>query len=732
MPAGAIAIRRRTLVPFHLDQPLVLSRYLAVVDADPGWSFLSHALFGNRRIYDREAVDIARLFERPLTAREAVELAIRRGLVPFFAFEQAAGSDERLRESLSGFVRELLDCRFLVPLGEDEQRSAAERIRGTWGRDVDRAFGLDAIEDSYEPVLPLRLGALPAGQPEPVSFLLLGWCFTQTVRPLLREEARARGLEASVHVGFQDDLHLADGLKPDVTVLQLSHRQLLAPVLDHFHLLAPAALEERLQSACDRIRVSVQRALEHCTGRLLLVQGIAAPQTSPLGALDHRHPIGFFEAVACLNRAARESIAHCADALFVDEEALLSSHGKRHLLDDLVSTYSHHGPLAFEAGTSEGPSRLDSFRIRERTLLHRLLAGAYLDLYELWRGRGQIRCVAVDLDGTLWPGLIGDEDFRFDGDDLVVPLMYGRYGGLHQALQILRHRGILLAAVSRNNEADVLEKWRVRDIPLGLGVEPQDTAHYLTPEDFVALKIGWDKKSEQLAQLAAELGITPAQIAFVDDHPVEREEVRQALPEVLVLGEDMNRVREVLLSSARLEREAAARRAPSHEEFLASLGVRCTVRREAEPERIGRVAELLARTNQFNTTALRLPATAVQALAGRPDAGVLTLSVSDRFADYGLAGVAVVEGAVLSGFALSCRVIGLEAERVLLRRALELCSRFGRVARVPFVRTERNLPATRLFLTPGFEPLADGSGYGYDLERHGLPADPPHCSVVEA
>src|SRR6185503_17091032 len=167
-----------------------------------------------------------------------------------------------------------------------------------------------------------------------------------------------------------------------------------------------------------------------------------------------------------------------------------------------------------------------------------LLASAYLDALELARGDAAIRLIVVDLDDTLWPGEIAADDFDFDAERLVVPLMYERFGGLHEALQILRRRGLLLAVASKNSEAVVRAKWRPSALPLAPTVEADQVRHLLGPDDFVALEIGWRPKSEVIRDLAARLGVALHQIAFIDDHPVEREEVRQALPEVLVLGDD--------------------------------------------------------------------------------------------------------------------------------------------------------------------------------------------------
>jgi FkbH-like protein len=736
---------------------LVASRHLVVVDLGRA-SFVGHAVFGGRRLYDKNATEVVRLFATPRTVDEAIAEAIRREIVPAWIAREVGADAAALARRLAAFLREARAAGFLIPAdgAADEEKAVAARLRKTYGRDYARAFGLDAIEDAYEPVPAVRLEerlAAPEGPLEPVRFLLLGWCFAQSVRPLLEAEARRRGLEATVHVGFPVDFHLVAEVAPDVTVLQLSHRLVLAPLLDPFPFLAPEEVERRVAAAQAAIREAIAAAARAVPAdRLLLVEGIAAPQTSPLGALDFRHPVGFFEVVARLNRTAREETAALANALFVDEEALLASFGKSRILDDLVSTYSHHGMLAFEAGPAAGaPLRRESFALEEKTDLQQILARAYVDLFEAWRGRGLLRCVAVDLDGTLWPGEIADDAFSFDSGELTVPLMYGRFGGLHQALKIVKDRGILLAVVSKNSREDVLAKWRPDAVPLGLGVSREETAHYLRPEDFAVLKIGWEPKSEQLRALAAELGISLAEIAFVDDHPVEREEVRQRLPEVLVLGDDMNRVREALLTSprfqpiartdearrraettrARLAREAEAREAPDRAAFLASLAVRCLVRRERDQARVARVAELLRRTNQFNTSGRRLGEAEVAALIAREDAAVFTLEVADRFADYGLVGAALLEGAELACCALSCRVIGVEAEVVLLRRAALFARARGAEMRAPFVRTDRNLPALRLFLAPGFEKLADGSGYRFDFARHEPPADPPHCAVRE-
>lgn len=722
------------------------SRHLMVRPLAPPWNYVCHALLGNRRVYHLDALGFLDLFRHPSTPLDALDLGIDRGLFVPPQAEQVEDWYARIQ----AFVLELLRAKLLWPADEDEDDRVLEEITARWGAPDGgvRATALGAMEDTFAPVVPTSLGSVPPPTSQRVSFLLLGWCFTQSVGPVLQELAAQRGMDAQVHAGFHADLHLVDTLKPDVTVLQLSHRMVLAPLLDGYAQATPEQRQQRIRQACALVTRSVQDALARVGPSLLLVQGVALPQTSPLGLREHRDPPGVFAALHAVNTAAAEATAVAPNALFVDEDVLLSSVGKRHVLDDLVSTFSHHGALGFDPVHPSSDGRAASFDLADRLLLHRTLAQAYLDHFVAWQGKDAIRVIAVDLDNTLWPGNIGDEGFTFDSDDLSVDLMYGRHGGIHEALRILKDRGILLAVVSRNSEEQVLSRWTVDKVPLAYEATAADTRHYLRPDDFVRLKINWGHKSASLAELMTELGVTARQVCFVDDNPVERAEVAHAHPEMMILGEDLNHVRRVLLTDprfdspsrteeaaarthttrARLQREDAAANASDHGAFLRSLQVTVTVRRETTPERLARMAELLARTNQFNTTHLRLSDADLREAMAHPQADVLSMDVADRFASYGLVGVAVVVGTRVEVFAMSCRVLGLEAERALLEACIHAARNRGAELEVPFVdKGGRNLPATRLFELPGCTRRDDGTGVFSLVDTR--PALPDHLTV---
>src|SRR5690606_27874647 len=239
---------------------------------------------------------------------------------------------------------------------------------------------------------------------------------------------------------------------------------------------------------------------------------------------------GVADLIFDLNRGIRRVVGALPSALYLDLERHFSNAGKARLLDDRVAPWSHAGV----AGGAANPE------------YHELVAGVCCDALDAVSGRAAIRCVAVDLDGVLWPGEIADPDFSFEQDERSTSLLYGVHGGIHEALRALRARGIVLGVVSRNVEQSVLEKWRALR-----GGSLSSAHHLLAPEDFACSKIGWTDKSQALMELCEELAVSPSAVAFIDDSPLERAEVKSVLPEVWVLDEPLERVREMLLTSPR-------------------------------------------------------------------------------------------------------------------------------------------------------------------------------------
>jgi FkbH-like protein len=345
-----------------------------------------------------------------------------------------------------------------------------------------------------------------------------------------------------------------------------------------------------------------------------------------------------------------------------------------------------------------------------------------MDALTVALGLDRKKCVILDLDGTLWPGVLAETGAPFAWTPEVSGAFsyIGLYFGLHEACKALKRRGVVLACVSKNDEATVRELWRYPD--------SYPVERLLTPDDFVTWRVNWDDKVDNIRSIAEELGFGLDAFVFVDDNPVERERVMQRLPEVAVLGGDPFALRRALLDDPRLQRprltDEAARRsdlvkaqlqrhrlqaeAANEADVIASLKVECEIDRLDPASHAARVVELFQRTTQFTTTGRTFTEAELERIACADQGDVFVMQVRDRFADHGLTAAAVIEAGEIVALAMSCRVIGLGVEHRFLQHILDemaavLDALCGRI-----VTTARNAPVRNLYADNGF--ARDGEG----------------------
>lgn len=331
------------------------------------------------------------------------------------------------------------------------------------------------------------------------------------------------------------------------------------------------------------------------------------------------------------------------------------------------------------------------------------------------------KLLVVDLDDTLWGGIVGDvgwQGLRLGGHDAAGEA----FVDFQRQLKNLARRGIVLAIVSKNEESVALE---------AIASHPEMV---LRKTDFVGHRINWLDKARNLAELAQELNLGLQSVVFIDDNPVERARVREALPEVLVpewpsdpvlypsalsqlrcfdapalSREDSGRTR---MYAEEKEREALKAAVSDIDEWLKSL---CTkVRAERlNAANLARTTQLLNKTNQMNLTTRRLTERELSEWAAQPGHSLHAISVSDKFGDAGLTGIVSVEtnGGVarVVDFVLSCRVMGRRIENAMLHLAVNEAFAFG-ADRVEarLVPTAKNKPCREVLKKSGFEePEAD-------------------------
>jgi FkbH-like protein len=297
------------------------------------------------------------------------------------------------------------------------------------------------------------------------------------------------------------------------------------------------------------------------------------------------------------------------------------------------------------------------------------------------------KCVVLDLDNTLWGGIIGEDGLV--GIQLGDEFPGKAYRDFQKYLLQLKSKGVLLAVASRNNPDDAYEVFDKHD------------AMVLSRKDIAAFEIHWDSKVESIQRVARTLNIGIDSLVFVDDNPKEIGEVSERLPEVTcvmvpeelaylpgllsdtdlfdfsqITEEDRRRTEMMAAESLRKQTQDVM----SEDEFRRSLNLRVKVF-QAETQHLARVTQLINKTNQFNLTTVRRTQDEVEALAKSKNVMVLGMDIVDKYGDYGLVGVAILkkEGTVcvIDTLLMSCRVLGRGAENAFLAKLGEAANTLG-------------------------------------------------------
>lgn len=334
---------------------------------------------------------------------------------------------------------------------------------------------------------------------------------------------------------------------------------------------------------------------------------------------------------------------------------------------------------------------------------------------------GRRKVLALDFDGTLWSGVIGE-----DGADGIRPFRV-----FQEKVRALRARGVLLAGLSRNNAADVEPVW-------------SDPRMVLRRDDFAALRIDWNDKAANIAAVAAELNLGLDAFVFLDDNPAERAQMRAAHPEVAVpdfppdaqdLPKTLRRIARLYFPEMRLTDEDRAKTAQyraeserkafaaglSADDYLKGLELWADIR-PAVADDLPRVAQLSQKANQFNVLSNRYAADEVARFARDENRLLAVARAGDRFGDQGLVAFvqAVVEDAqaTLVDWVMSCRAMNRRLEFAIEERIEEmLYARGVRRILAAWRRTDKNAPVANLFETFGFSVLeADAFGKRYALQ----------------
>lgn len=497
---------------------------------------------------------------------------------------------------------------------------------------------------------------------------------------------------------------------PDVIVLAIDAWS----VLDQMFLSNFARTTEKdrreIQKQLVKDVASVAQILGKKTSAIILLNNFVLPVFSPLGIVDNKQKIGlksFFEGA---NTELNEIFSKSSRVFVVDLDSVSSEFGKSRMTN--WNTW-YRGSVPFSEDFTP------------------YLADAYIRYVRALKSKTK-KCIVLDLDNTLWGGIIGEDGI--EGIKLGNAAPGIEYVDFQRSLLSLYNRGVILAICSKNNYDDAIKVFQEHPFQI------------LKEEHFAAMRINWQNKATNIAELAKEINIGLESMVFFDDNPVERAQVSQTHPEVLVVDlpknprlyretlENLNVFDVLSLTKedmARGEMYAGKRKRAeletsmdSIEDFLRTLDLKVRVKPVNDFD-TPRVVQLIGKTNQFNLTTRRYTDAEVKQFREEDTSIVYSMAVTDKFGDEGVVGVAIVKKKDddwwIDNMLMSCRVIGRSVETALLAKIVKDARAEG-ASRIigEYIPTKKNPPAAGVYENHGFGMPAqtedDGTSWILNLE----------------
>lgn len=315
------------------------------------------------------------------------------------------------------------------------------------------------------------------------------------------------------------------------------------------------------------------------------------------------------------------------------------------------------------------------------------------------------KCLVLDLDNTLWGGIVGEVGPL--GIDLGPDYPGNAYVAFQKTILEYYNHGIILAINSRNNEADVKE------------VFEKNPNMVLKEHHFALIVTNWESKADNLKHIALELNISLDSLVFIDDDAMNRDLVKTQLPEVVVpdfsfppeeyshallninefhalslTKEDKQRGE--MYAAERLRKEVQSE-ALSAEDYIASLDIHLDIHLNDE-KLMTRLSQMTQKTNQFNLTTIRQTEVQLTELI-KNGALVYSSDIHDKFGAYGTTIMGILRPlsdseVILDNMLMSCRVMGRDVEFVFFDAIVDDLQRRGySKIHASYIRTAKNAPA---------------------------------------
>ena len=491
---------------------------------------------------------------------------------------------------------------------------------------------------------------------------------------------------------------------PDVTFLILDIRNFLG---ENFHFPYNISDNERKLLVNEKINQieNIIKCFEKNLNSKLIITNFNIPSYSPNGITETKSDFGFHEMIEELNRSLRNISKTHSSVYIYDFNHFVSKYGEKNIFD------------------------YRQFHVGDIQIALNFIPSFAYDLMSYIKpitGTNK-KCIVLDLDNTLWGGIIGEDGF--DGIELGHSSNGKAFVDFQKELLSLWNHGIILAINSKNNFDDAMK------------VINEHPNMILRKKNFASIQINWDDKAQNLKQIAEEINIGLNSIAFFDDDKINRERIKQEFPEVLTIevpddpsqfslilknlndfnvlqrtDEDIKRGQ---MYAQQRERKELEKSISNLDDFLEQLDIKVKMKNSSE-FLIPRISQLTLKTNQFNLTTRRYQEEEIRNFTNDHKFIVGCAQVLDKFGDNGITGVYIINKQdkiwSIDTFLLSCRIMGRGVENGILSQILIDAKHNGvEEIRANFIPTQKNKPAENFLPDFGFQK--EGDNWIYKLNN---------------
>ena len=481
--------------------------------------------------------------------------------------------------------------------------------------------------------------------------------------------------------------------KPDIVFLILDSRSLMGDLWYSPYTLDTKQRKKLIETKFNELKNLIQTFTKKSNSKFI-ISNFSIPTRSNYGICETKSEFSFQKMILTLNENLQELIFNLDSVYLFDMNSFVSRYGENNVFD----------PKQYLFGDIK--ISLDFIPHLTNDLIGYVIATLGLSK----------RCVVLDLDNTLWGGIIGEDGF--DGIKLGSGPPGNAFVEFQKYLLGLYNRGILLAINSKNNLDDALE------------VIEKHPDMILRKEHFASMKINWNDKVSNIKEISTELNFGLENFVFVDDDPINREFMKSSLSQVYtvdfpkdpskyvksleeinyfnvlkITDEDKNRG---LMYSQQKERKDLEESSSNLQEFLKNMELKVTIKK-ADNFTIPRISQLILKTNQFNLTTKRYQLEEIQRFSQDENMLIGCAQVEDKFGDNGITGAFIVQKNsskewIIDTFLLSCRVMGREVEKSILGYIIEMAKKSGvEKIKADYIPTQKNKPIENFLPNCGFK-----------------------------